>query len=108
MATEPLLNWSTSVSWTAAKEGLTRGLAVDLAPIRLNCVAPGVVHTELVEGISGGSKEKLEGILALYKSTTLTKTVGRPEDLDEAYLWLLRDTYVTGTVVHRDGGYFFA
>ncbi len=102
---KPLPNWSVTAAYAAAKEGLTRGLAVELAPIRVNCVAPGAVHTELFQRMSGGNQEKLEGMLGLFKSKSLTKTVGKPEDIAESYLGIMRDAGVTGTVRHSDGGY---
>jgi NAD(P)-dependent dehydrogenase (short-subunit alcohol dehydrogenase family) len=43
-----------------AIEGLARGLAVDLKPIRVNCVAPGVVNTELIQSPSG---DRLDAVL---------------------------------------------
>ena len=82
--------------------------------IRVNCVALGAVHTELINIMSAASlpegsgpeasEKKLQGMLLLFKSKTLTGTVGQPEDMAEAYLWLMRDRSVTGTCVHSDGG----
>lgn len=73
------------------------------------------MHTELIDawaskGLPEGSppeaaEKKLQGMLALFKSKTLTGTVAQPEDVAEAYLWLMRDRFVTGTCVHSDGGY---
>ena len=83
--------------------------------IRVNCVALGAVHTELIDAMSAAglpegsgpeaSEKKLQGMLSLFKSKTLTGTVAQPEDVAEAYLWLMRDRFVTGTCVHSDGGY---
>ena len=77
------------------------------------------MHTELINnmasaGTPAGSdpaqaaeaaEKKLRGMLSLFQSKTLTDTVGQPEDVAEAYLWLMRDRFVTGQVVHSDGGY---
>lgn len=41
----------------------------------------------------------------LYKSKTLLGTVGKPEDMAEAYLYLVRDAFVTGITLLSDGGY---
>ena len=51
------------------------------------------------------SEKKLAAMLSLFKSKTLTGTIAQPEDVVEAYLWLMRDRFVTGQVVHSDGGY---
>ncbi len=79
-------------------EFFTRGLAVDLAPVRVNCVAPGAVDTEFFQAYGG------ESVLNQFKERTTTKTVGRPEDLAEAYLYCMRDHFVTGTVIGSNGG----
>ncbi|KAF6813191.1 short chain dehydrogenase [Colletotrichum sojae] len=78
-------------------EGLTRGLAVDMAPVRVNLVSPGVVRTEALRGLP---EEVLRG---LEKETT-TGRLGRPEDVAEAYLYLMKDGFVTGSVVQTNGG----
>lgn len=114
-AAKPPPGWSTMVPFAAAKEGLTRALAVDMKPIRVNCIALGAVHTELLtsmaqSGLPEGAppeavEKKTQATLALFKSKTLTNTIAQPEDVAEAYLWLMRDRFVTGTVVHGDGGY---
>jgi NAD(P)-dependent dehydrogenase (short-subunit alcohol dehydrogenase family) len=86
-----------------------------LRPIRVNSVAVGAVHTELLtsmaqSGLPEGAppavaEKKIQAMLALFKSKTLTNTMAQPGDAAEAYLWLTRDRFVTGTVAHRDGGY---
>ena len=102
-AIKPSPNWDTSASWTSAKKALTRGLAVDLAPIRINCVTPGIVDTAFVGKVTGDTREDFLGLAA---QKTLTKAIGKPEDLAEAYLYLMRDRNVTGQVMHSNGGYF--
>lgn len=37
----------------AALEGLTRGLALEFAPLRMNCVSPGLIMTEMYESLAG-------------------------------------------------------
>lgn len=44
--------WAVVAGYAAAIEGVTRNLAVDLRPVRINCVAPGPVETELIAGMS--------------------------------------------------------
>lgn len=78
-------------------EGLARGLAVDMAPIRVNLVAPGVIKTE---GLKNLPQQALQ---ALARATTI-KRLGRPEDIAEAYLYLMKDGNVTGSVIESNGG----
>ena len=100
-STKPGAGWSVMAGWGAAVEGLARGLAVDLKPIRVNCVAPGAVNTELMQSFSGG---QLDAVLNHFKGMTTTGTVARPEDLAEAYLYCMKDQFVTGSVLHSNGG----
>jgi NAD(P)-dependent dehydrogenase (short-subunit alcohol dehydrogenase family) len=105
-STKPGEGWSTIAGWGAAKEGMARGLAVDMKPIRVNCVAPGAIETEFFDTIGGGGMR--ERIVELYKSKTLLGKIGKPEDMAEAYLYLMRDAYVTGITLVSDGGYVLA
>ncbi|GAQ40502.1 hypothetical protein AtubIFM55763_003180 [Aspergillus tubingensis] len=84
----------------SALEGLTRGLAVELAPIRVNVVAPGAVETEIFERLGPAREAYLEA----FRKGTLTGEVGRPEDVAEAYVWCMKDGFVTGQRVGSDGG----
>ncbi|KAF1992486.1 NAD(P)-binding protein [Aulographum hederae CBS 113979] len=95
--TKPMPSWVVPCCVGAAIEGLTRSLAVDMAPARVNCVAPGAVKTELFEGIGEELQER-------FREGTLVKRLGRPEDVAEAYLYLVRDGFVTGTVLGSNGG----
>lgn len=78
-------------------EGLARGLAVDMAPVRVNLVSPGVIRTEALRNVP---EQALEGLA----QATVTKRLGRPEDIAEAYLYLMKDGFITGSVVHSNGG----
>ncbi|OQV05516.1 hypothetical protein CLAIMM_10243 [Cladophialophora immunda] len=88
--------------WAAGVEGVARALAVDLRPIRVNCVCPGAVHTELFDRMP---KHLLDPLVEKYVRGTLTGTIGQPSQAAEAYLYYMRDAFVDGTVVHSDGGY---
>lgn len=78
-------------------EGLARGLAVDMAPIRVNLVSPGAIKTEAMKSVP---EQALDG---LAKATTI-KRLGRPEDIAEAYLYFMKDGFVTGSILHSNGG----
>jgi NAD(P)-dependent dehydrogenase (short-subunit alcohol dehydrogenase family) len=79
-------------------DALIRGLAVDLKPLRVNLVAPGSIETEM-----WGGKLPPQA-LEMFKSRTLVGAVGRPEDTAEAYIYAMKDYYVTGTVLLSEGG----
>ncbi len=97
----PQAGWSLGASICAAMEGLTRALAVELAPIRVNIVAPGVVKSPLWDAVPEADRE------ALYRQMggqLLVGHVGEVEEIAEAYLYLMRQTYGTGQVLRVDGG----
>ena len=81
----------------AGMEGAVRALALELAPIRVNIVAPGFVDT----GLWGNMREKLS---RAQDAMVLTGRAGQAEDVAEAYLYLLRDANVTGQVIRSESG----
>ena len=106
-ANKPPPGWSTSAGLGAAMQGAVRGLAIDLAPVRVNLVGLGVVDTPLLQGIP----LEPEALKALYRSfavDNLLNVVGKPEDVAEAYLYFMRDAFVTGQVLLTDGGRLLA
>ncbi len=80
----------------AAGTPLTRGLARELAPIRVNAVSPGAVNTW------GMSKEELN----YFSEKTLLKRVGQPIDIAKSILFLASEeaSYITGETIQVDGG----
>lgn len=86
---------------TSAVEGLARGLAQDVKPVRVNAVAPGAV---LTEHHSGHSPEALDDLLKQFRDGTLTGTVARPEEVAESYIYAMKDPFLTGTVIDSSGG----
>lgn len=101
MSQKPAKGWTLIAAWGSGIGGITRGLAVDLAPIRVNMVSPGAVHTELFDDIP---KERLDSVLQGFRDGTLIDKVGKPEDLAEAYLYPMKDQFVTGKIFESDGG----
>ncbi|KAL1646622.1 hypothetical protein SLS58_003209 [Diplodia intermedia] len=106
-AHRPLPGWAVVGGFATGLLGMTRSLALDLAParIRVNCVAPGAVDTGLWDGMvgAGGEGEKRKVFEAL-EARLPTGRVGRVEDVAEAFLYLMRDANATGSVVTTDGG----
>jgi NAD(P)-dependent dehydrogenase (short-subunit alcohol dehydrogenase family) len=97
----PHATWAVAASICSAMEGLTRALAVELAPIRVNIVSPGVVRTPLWRDMTDEARE------ALYLAQAQHLPVGHvaePEEIAEGYLYLMRQTFVTGQTLAIDGG----
>ncbi|PNG26078.1 SDR family oxidoreductase [Methylocella silvestris] len=100
-AARPGPGWSVAASICGAMEGLTRALAVELAPMRVNIVSPGVVKTPLWREMPEEARE------SLYASEARRLPVGHVADAQEiakGYLYLMRQTFVTGQTLVIDGG----
>jgi NAD(P)-dependent dehydrogenase (short-subunit alcohol dehydrogenase family) len=83
----------------AAIDGMTRALALDLAPIRVNAVAPGLIDTPLWDSFG----PQREAILAQATALPVGR-IGRPDEVAAAVLLLMSNGFVTGTVLAIDGG----
>lgn len=91
--------------YTASKHaivGLTKGAALDYAQsgIRINAVAPGPTHTEMLDRAAGGNAEKFAEIVPM-------KRLGRPDEIAQAIVWLASSasSFVNGHTLCVDGGY---
>ena len=96
---------SCEVAYSASKAaliGLTRSLAMELAPsgIRVNCVAPGVIRTDMVEVLG-------EETLAALAEETPAGRLGTAEEVAAAVAFLAGDgaSFITGQVLTADGGF---
>lgn len=95
------------IAYTASKsaiEGMTRAMAVELSPqgIRVNCVAPGFIATDMSAKALNNDPERKNKVL----SRTPMGKLGEPADVAEAVYYYATDAakYVTGTVIPVDGG----
>jgi NAD(P)-dependent dehydrogenase (short-subunit alcohol dehydrogenase family) len=83
-----------------AVEGLTRSLAAEFAPkIRVNAVAPSLTATPLADKLIN-AEAKLKGAEERHP----LKKIGNVEDMSQAVEYLLNANWVTGQIVHVDGG----
>lgn len=96
---------SCEVTYSATKAaliGLTRSLAAELAPthIRVNCVAPGVIKTDMLDALP-------DGVLPQLAEETPLRRIGVPEDIAHAVAYLADEkaSFVTGQVLTVDGGF---
>lgn len=95
-----------------------RALAIDLAPLRVNCIAPGLIQTELIEVSSSRYKHEtvdcssqLQSFPPNVKETIIQKTlaqpvphIGTPDEAGEAYAFAMKCSYLTGQTMIVDGG----
>lgn len=97
----PQPGWALGASICTAMEGLTRALAVELAPIRVNLVIPGFVRTPLWRDIPEADRE------AMYAAAGMRLPVGRvgeAAEVAETYVFLMRQGFATGQAFTVDGG----
>ncbi|KAL0934829.1 short chain dehydrogenase reductase family [Colletotrichum truncatum] len=97
----PMPGWAVADSAAGSMEGLVRGLSCSLAPVRVNLVSSGPVTTELFQTLPAETIE-------LFRSKCLTGRLGRPEDVVEAYLYIMKDGFVTGATIFTEGGRILA
>jgi NAD(P)-dependent dehydrogenase (short-subunit alcohol dehydrogenase family) len=100
-AARPGAGWSIASSICGAMEGLVRALAVELAPIRVNSVVPGVIQTALWDSMPESDRE---GLFKAMEDTLLLKRVGQAEDVALAYVYLMKQQFGTGQNITVDGG----
>jgi NAD(P)-dependent dehydrogenase (short-subunit alcohol dehydrogenase family) len=97
----PRKGWVIAASVCGTIEALTRALAVELAPIRVNAVSPGTVRTNLWQSMSAPERERL--FESVGKSLPVGR-VGEAHDVAQAYLFLMQEGFSTGQIVVVDGG----
>lgn len=85
----------------AALEALSRGLALELSPVRVNTVSPGLIATPLWNKLSDDARQSMyDGAAARLPA----QVVGQPEDVANAIVYLASTPYATGSTVLVDGG----
>jgi len=100
-ADRPGVGTSMVSALNAGVEGLVRALAVELAPVRVNAISPGVVDTE---GWAFMDEATKKGFFADLATKLPARRIGAPTDLADAALFMLTNRYLTGEVVHVNGG----
>jgi NAD(P)-dependent dehydrogenase (short-subunit alcohol dehydrogenase family) len=85
----------------AGLEALARGLALELAPMRVNAVSPGMTATPLWNGIDEARRASMFDKAAAHLPVG---RVGQAEDMANAILFLMTTPFATGSTVRVDGG----
>ena len=88
-------------SINGAIESLGRALAVELAPTRINVISPGIIDTPVFSGISAQERK------AFFDKTAKAlpvKKIGAPEEVAMTAIYLMTNTYTTGSTLYVDGG----
>jgi NAD(P)-dependent dehydrogenase (short-subunit alcohol dehydrogenase family) len=93
---------TTMAAINSAQIGLARTLALEVAPRRVNVVSPGITDTSAWKKLPAEEREAF--LTGLAKQLPAGK-VGEPTDLAESVLFLMKNSYITGTVLHVEGGH---
>ncbi|KAF6563329.1 NAD(P)-dependent dehydrogenase (short-subunit alcohol dehydrogenase family) [Paenibacillus jamilae] len=102
VAYKPMVGSSALGAVNAAVSNLGQTLALELAPIRVNVVSPGIIDTPSRSKMSENTRNQFYGTVA---NRLPVKRVGLAEDVARGVLYLIENQFVTGTVLHVDGGH---
>ncbi|MDN6641032.1 MAG: SDR family oxidoreductase [Staphylococcus equorum] len=86
----------------ASIANLGQTLALELAPIRVNVVSPGIIDTPSRYGMA--EAERNEFYQDMAKQLPLNR-VGQSEDVADSVIYLMKNSFVTGEIVHNEGGH---
>jgi NAD(P)-dependent dehydrogenase (short-subunit alcohol dehydrogenase family) len=100
-AWRPSAGYAIMASMNAALVPLAQVAALELAPVRVNVLSPGIIDTPSWCSMSEADRR---AFFAGIASSIPTGRVGAAEDVAEAAVFLMTNGYVTGTVLHADGG----
>ncbi|AOK90492.1 SDR family oxidoreductase [Paenibacillus polymyxa] len=102
VAYKPMIGSSALGAVNAAVSNLGQILALELAPIRVNVVSPGIIDTPSRSKMPENTRNQFYDTVA-HKLPV--KRVGLAEDVARGVLYLIQNQFVTGTVLHVDGGH---
>jgi len=103
LSRRPGLNCAALGAACAAVEALARGLALELGPrLRVNCIAPGMVRTELHDRVP---PERRAAMFAATGTSLPVGRIGTPDEVAAAVLLAATNGYMTGHVLDVDGGH---
>ena len=100
-ARRPLRGAAVATASCGAVEAFARSLAIDLAPIRVNTLQPGYVDTPMLDELLGEARVAIKQEAG---ARLPVGRIGRPEELADAVLFLMKNGYVTGITLTVDGG----
>ncbi len=100
-ASRPFVGGSTAAAGNAGVEALARVLALELKPVRVNTIVPGVIETPMLDRVFG--TRRAETVKAIANRLPVGR-IGTTEDVAHAVLFLLTNGFATGSTLHLDGG----
>ena len=101
LSSRPRLGAAMITAGLAAVEALTPALALELAPVRVNAVTPGLIDTPLLHAAYGANRDALVNSRA---AALPGKRIGTADEVAQAIIMLMTNEYINGAVLHIDGG----
>ncbi|WP_288448621.1 SDR family oxidoreductase [uncultured Chryseobacterium sp.] len=97
----PAAGYSLGATICGAMDAFTKAMAVELVPVRVNNIAAGIIDTNLWGNLS---REDKENFFSHLENTLLLQRVGQPMDVADAFVFLMKQEYMTGQSLVIDGG----
>jgi len=101
LSVRPRPNAAITAAVNGALESLTRALALELAPVRVNCISPGIIDTPIRAAMPEAARRDM---LAKAAASLPAGRVGEGEDVAQQILAFMTNGFMTGSVVYLDGG----
>jgi NAD(P)-dependent dehydrogenase (short-subunit alcohol dehydrogenase family) len=101
LSVRPRPNSAIVSSANGALESLTRALALELKPIRVNCVSPGIIDTPIRAAMPETARKEM---LAKAAAGLPVGRVGLAEDIAQQILTFMNHGFMSGSIVYLDGG----
>lgn len=101
VSARPNAGWSIGASICAAMDGFTRAMAVELAPVRVNLVSPGVIRTNLWSSMPETERAAFYDQVA---AALPVRRVGEADQVAQTYIYLMKQPFATGQILVTDGG----
>ncbi|MEV4347179.1 SDR family oxidoreductase [Actinoplanes sp. NPDC049596] len=100
-AFKPAIGYLGVALTNGAADFLTRSLALELAPIRVNAISPGVVDTGIWDNLGEAGKATYFTFLRTHNPA---RRIGTVEDIADAVLFAMTNSFLTGVTLRIDGG----
>ena len=101
-ALRPTPNSTALAAINGALNAIVSPLALEIAPLRVNAVAPGIIDTPSWSNMPAQARA---GFFKSHAASLPVKQIGKPEDVADAILFLAGNQYITGVVLPVDGGF---
>lgn len=99
----PLAEGASYAACNGAIESLGKALAVELAPIRVNVISPGTIHTNF--NWVGAEQVTRDKAYDEYTNMNILGRVGHADEAAHTTIYLMTNNYTTGSTLFPDGGY---